>query len=49
VGGPNGAADGSVRLYTFSSPAGLARFTRQQEREAERRGRRGSRGVIIYI
>ncbi|MCE2498963.1 MAG: hypothetical protein J4F28_08290 [Nitrosopumilaceae archaeon] len=42
-------SDGSVRLYTFSSPAGLAKFVKQQEREAGRRNGRGSRGVIIYI
>ena len=42
-------ADGSVRLHTFSSQAGLAKFAKQQERESERRNGRASRGVIIYI
>ena len=39
----------SVRLFTFSSPAGLAKFTKQQERELEKRPGRKSRGVVIYL
>ena len=39
----------SVRLFTFTSPAGLAKFAERQERELAKHPGRKSRGVVIYI